>query len=424
MLNIIVNYSELCLSLIPKIFVKPLENKKMYKRVQEFLQKEISDIREAGLYKNERIIVSPQGADIKVSTGADVLNFCANNYLGLSNHPQLVKAAKDAMDSHGYGMSSVRFICGTQDLHKKLEQKVADFFGTEDTILYAACFDANGGVFEPLLNEQDAIISDSLNHASIIDGVRLCKAQRYRYENANMQDLEEQLKLAQAQRFRLIVTDGVFSMDGNVAPMDKIVELAEKYDAMVMVDECHSAGVVGKTGRGVTEQFNVRGKVEIITGTLGKAFGGAIGGFTTGKKEIIELLRQRSRPYLFSNSIPPSVANAGIRMFEMMDETSELQDKLHRNTDYFVEKMKAAGFDLKPTKSAICAVMLYDAKLSQDFAAKLLEEGIYVIGFYYPVVPKGQARIRVQLSAAHETAHLDKAVAAFTKVGKELGVLK
>ncbi|MBN2682331.1 MAG: glycine C-acetyltransferase [Bacteroidales bacterium] len=396
----------------------------MYKRVQEFLQKEISDIREAGLYKNERIIVSPQGADIKVSTGADVLNFCANNYLGLSNHPQLVKAAKDAMDSHGYGMSSVRFICGTQDLHKKLEQKVADFFGTEDTILYAACFDANGGVFEPLLNEQDAIISDSLNHASIIDGVRLCKAQRYRYENANMQDLEEQLKLAQAQRFRLIVTDGVFSMDGNVAPMDKIVELAEKYDAMVMVDECHSAGVVGKTGRGVTEQFNVRGKVEIITGTLGKAFGGAIGGFTTGKKEIIELLRQRSRPYLFSNSIPPSVANAGIRMFEMMDETSELQDKLHRNTDYFVEKMKAAGFDLKPTKSAICAVMLYDAKLSQDFAAKLLEEGIYVIGFYYPVVPKGQARIRVQLSAAHETAHLDKAVAAFTKVGKELGVLK
>jgi glycine C-acetyltransferase len=410
--------------LVSKIFVKPLETKKMYKRVQDFLQKEISDIREAGLYKNERIIVSPQGADIKVSTGADVLNFCANNYLGLSNHPQLVKAAKEAMDSHGYGMSSVRFICGTQDLHKKLEQKIADFFGTEDTILYAACFDANGGVFEPLLNEQDAIISDSLNHASIIDGVRLCKAQRYRYENANMQDLEEQLKLAQAQRFRLIVTDGVFSMDGNVAPMDKIVALAEKYDAMVMVDECHSAGVVGKTGRGVTEQFNVRGKVEIITGTLGKAFGGAIGGFTTGKKEIIELLRQRSRPYLFSNSIPPSVANAGIRMFEMMDETSELQDKLHKNTDYFVAKMTAAGFDLKPTKSAICAVMLYDAKLSQDFAAKLLGEGIYVIGFYYPVVAKGQARIRVQLSAAHETAHLDKAVAAFTKVGKELGVLK
>lgn len=396
----------------------------MYKRVQDFLQNEISDIREAGLYKNERIIVSSQGAEIRISTGKDVLNFCANNYLGLSNHPELVKAAKEALDSHGYGMSSVRFICGTQDLHKKLEQKIADFFGTEDTILYAACFDANGGVFEPLLNEQDAILSDSLNHASIIDGVRLCKAQRYRYQNADMEDLEEQLKLAQAQRFRLIVTDGVFSMDGNVAPMDKIVALAEKYDAMVMIDECHSAGVVGDTGRGVTEKFNVRGKVEIITGTLGKAFGGAIGGFTTGKKEIIELLRQRSRPYLFSNSIPPSVANAGIRMFEMMDETSELQDKLHKNTDYFMEKMTAAGFDLKPTKSAICAVMLYDAKLSQDFAAKLLEEGIYVIGFYYPVVAKGQARIRVQLSAAHETKHLDKAVAAFIKVGKELSVIK
>ncbi len=396
----------------------------MYTRVQDHLQKEIAGIKEAGLYKNERIITTPQDADIKVSTGEDVLNFCANNYLGLSNHPELVKAAKEALDSHGYGMSSVRFICGTQDLHKALEKKIADFFGTEDTILYAACFDANGGVFEPLLSEEDAIISDSLNHASIIDGVRLCKAQRYRYKNADMADLEEQLKKAQDQRFRIVVTDGVFSMDGNVAPMDKIVALAEKYDAMVMVDECHSAGVVGDTGRGVTELFNIRGKVEIITGTLGKAFGGAIGGFTTGKKEIIEILRQRSRPYLFSNSIPPMVANAGIRMFEMMDETSALQDKLHSNTDYFVAKMKDAGFDIKPTKSAICAVMLYDAKLSQEFAAKLLDEGIYVIGFYYPVVPKGEARIRVQLSAAHETAHLDKCVNAFVKVGKELGVLQ
>ena len=396
----------------------------MYTKVQNHLQKEIAGIKEAGLYKNERIITTPQSADIKVSTGEDVLNFCANNYLGLSNHPELVKAAKEALDSHGYGMSSVRFICGTQDLHKALEKKIADFFGTEDTILYAACFDANGGVFEPLLSEEDAIISDSLNHASIIDGVRLCKAQRYRYKNADMADLEEQLKKAQDQRFRIVVTDGVFSMDGNVAPMDKIVALAEKYDAMVMVDECHSAGVVGDTGRGVTELFNIRGKVEIITGTLGKAFGGAIGGFTTGKKEIIEILRQRSRPYLFSNSIPPMVANAGIRMFEMMDETSALQDKLHSNTDYFVAKMKDAGFDIKPTKSAICAVMLYDAKLSQEFAAKLLDEGIYVIGFYYPVVPKDQARIRVQLSAAHETAHLDKCVNAFVKVGKELGVLQ
>ncbi len=395
----------------------------MYENLQKHLQKEITDIKEAGLFKGERIITTPQGADIKVSTGEDVLNFCANNYLGLSNNPELVKAAHEGLDSHGYGMSSVRFICGTQDLHKKLEAKVAEFFGTEDTILYAACFDANGGVFEPLFNENDAIISDSLNHASIIDGVRLCKAQRYRYENANIEDLEIQLKKAQAQRYRIIVTDGVFSMDGNVAPIDKIVELAQKYDAIVMVDECHSAGVVGKTGRGVTELFDVRGKVEIITGTLGKAFGGAIGGFTTGKKEIIEILRQRSRPYLFSNSIPPLVANAGIRMFEMMAETSALQEKLHSNTDYFMKKMSAIGFDLKPTKSAICAVMLYDAKLSQDFAAELLKEGIYVIGFYYPVVAKGQARIRVQLSAAHETEHLDKAVAAFTKVGKKLGVI-
>lgn len=396
----------------------------MYNKFQEFLTKEISDIREAGLYKNERVIITPQGAEIKVSGGAEVLNFCANNYLGLSNNPKLIQAAKEALDTHGYGLSSVRFICGTQDLHKALEAKIAEYFGTEDTILYAACFDANGGVFEPLLGEEDAIISDSLNHASIIDGVRLCKAQRYRYANSDMADLEEQLKLAQAQRFRLIVTDGVFSMDGNVAQMDKIHELALKYDAMIMIDECHSAGVVGETGRGVTELFNLRGKIEIITGTLGKAFGGAIGGFTTGKKEIIEMLRQRSRPYLFSNSIPPVVAAAGIKMFDMMAETNELQDRLHENTAYFVKKMVDAGFDIKPTRSAICAVMLYDAKLSQDMAAKLLGEGIYVIGFYYPVVPKGQARIRVQISAAHTREHLDKCITAFTKVGKELGVLK
>ncbi len=396
----------------------------MYQSIQKHLQKELDSIKSAGLYKDERVITSAQGALINVSTGQEVLNFCANNYLGLSNNPKLVKAAKEALDERGYGMSSVRFICGTQDIHKELEQKIADFFGTEDTILYAAAFDANGGVFEPLLTAEDAIISDSLNHASIIDGVRLCKAARYRYENANMEDLEAKLIEAQQHRFRLVVTDGVFSMDGNVAPMDKIVELANKYDAMVMVDECHSAGVVGKTGRGVTELFDIKGELEIITGTLGKAFGGAIGGFTTGKKEIIEMLRQRSRPYLFSNSLPPVVVNAGIKMFEMMDETNELQEKLHSNTDYFMEKMLAVGFDIKPTKSAICAVMLYDAKLSQDFAAKLLDEGVYVIGFYFPVVPKGQARIRVQLSAAHKPEHLDKAIAAFTKVGKELGVLK
>lgn len=396
----------------------------MYDRLQAHLQKELADIREAGLYKNERVIVTPQGAEIKVSSGAEVLNFCANNYLGLSNNPKLIAAAKEALDSHGYGLSSVRFICGTMDLHKKLEARIAEFFGTEDTILYAACFDANGGIFEPLLGEDDAIISDSLNHASIIDGVRLCKAVRYRYANADMAELEEQLKLAQAQRFRLIVTDAVFSMDGNVAKMDEIYALAQKYDAMIMIDECHSAGVVGETGRGVTELYNLRGKVEIITGTLGKAFGGAIGGFTTGKKEIIELLRQRSRPYLFSNSIPPLVAAAGIKMFDMMGETNELQDRLHENTKYFLQKMTEAGFDLKPTKSAIVAVMLYDAKLSQDMAAKLLGEGIYVIGFYFPVVPKGQARIRVQVSAAHTREHLDKCIAAFTKVGKELGVLK
>ncbi len=396
----------------------------MYDRLQAHLQKELADIREAGLYKNERVIITPQGAEIKVSSGAEVLNFCANNYLGLSNNPKLIAAAKEALDSHGYGLSSVRFICGTMDLHKQLEAKIAEFFGTEDTILYAACFDANGGIFEPLLGEDDAIISDSLNHASIIDGVRLCKAQRYRYNNADMAELEEQLKLAQAQRFRLIVTDAVFSMDGNVAKMDEIYALAQKYDAMIMIDECHSAGVVGETGRGVTELYNLRGKVEIITGTLGKAFGGAIGGFTTGKKEIIELLRQRSRPYLFSNSIPPLVAAAGIKMFDMMSETNELQDRLHENTKYFVKKMVDAGFDIKPTKSAIVAVMLYDAKLSQEMAAKLLGEGIYVIGFYYPVVAKGQARIRVQVSAAHTREHLDKCINAFTKVGKELGVLK
>ncbi len=396
----------------------------MYTDYKLFLGKTIEEIREAGLYKNERVIVSPQGAEITLNTGQKVLNFCANNYLGLSANAKLVEAAKTALETHGYGMSSVRFICGTGDLHKELERKLADFFGTEDTILYAACFDANGGVFEPLLSEEDAIISDSLNHASIIDGVRLCKAQRYRYANADMKDLEEQLKAAQAQRFRLIVTDGVFSMDGNVAPLDRIYELANKYNAMVMVDECHSAGVVGETGRGITELFNLKGKIEIITGTLGKAFGGAIGGFTTGKKEIIEMLRQRSRPYLFSNAIPPLVAAAGIRMLEMMTETNELQDKLHHNTKYFMEKMLKAGFDIKPTQSAICAVMLYDAKLSQEMAAKLLNEGIYVTGFYYPVVPKDKARIRVQLSAAHEPEHLDKAIAAFTKVGRELGVLK
>ena len=394
-----------------------------YTKFQTFLREELSNIQSAGLYKKERIIVSPQSAAIQIGEGQEVLNFCANNYLGLSDNEELIQAAKDALNSRGYGMSSVRFICGTQDLHKELEASISNFFGTEDAILYAACFDANGGVFEPLLNEQDAIISDSLNHASIIDGVRLCKAVRYRYANADMADLEKQLQLAQAQRFRVIVTDGVFSMDGNVAPMDKIRELADKYDAMIMVDESHSAGVVGRTGRGTTELYNLIGKVEILTGTLGKAFGGAIGGFTTGKKEIIDILRQRSRPYLFSNSIPPMIAAAGIKMFELIDKTNILQDKLHDNTTYFVEKLKAVGFDIKPTQSAICAVMLYDAKLSQDMAAKLQDEGIYVTGFYYPVVPKDQARIRVQISAAHEKEHLDKCIAAFTKIGKELGVI-
>ena len=396
----------------------------MYKDFQNYLTSELKAIEEAGLYKNERIIVTPQRAAIKVKSGEDVINFCANNYLGLSDSPVLIEAAKKALDERGFGMSSVRFICGTQDLHKELEQKIAEFFGTEDTILYAACFDANGGLFEPLLGEQDAIISDALNHASIIDGVRLCKAQRFRYANADMADLERCLKEAQSCRFRIIATDGVFSMDGNVAPVDEIYKLAEKYNAMVMVDESHSAGVVGKTGRGTTELYNLRGKVEILTGTLGKSFGGAVGGFTTGKREIIAMLRQRSRPYLFSNSIPPMVAAAGCAMFDMMARTNELQDKLHANTDYFVAKMKEAGFDIKPTQSAICAVMLYDAKLSQIMAAKLLEEGIYVTGFYYPVVPKSQARIRVQVSAGHQREHLDKCIAAFTKVGKELGVIK
>ena len=395
----------------------------MYNIFQKHLTEQIDEIKAAGTYKNERILISSQFSKIKINTGKEVLNFCANNYLGLANNNELANAAIHCLQNRGYGMASVRFICGTSDLHKKLEEKIANFFGTEDTILYAACFDANGGVFEPLFTEDDVIISDALNHASIIDGVRLCKAQRLRYANADMSDLEKQLQEAQKYRFRLVVTDGVFSMDGNVAPLTAILDLAAKYGAMVMVDESHSAGVVGKTGRGVTELYNCRGKVEIITGTLGKAFGGAIGGFTTGKKEVIEILRQRSRPYLFSNSIPPMVAAAGIRMFELMDETNELQDKLHANTDYFISRMKSAGFDIKPTKSAICAVMIYDAALASKFADRLLEEGIYVIGFSYPVVPKDQARIRVQLSAAHETEQLDKAIAAFIKVGKELKIL-
>lgn len=396
----------------------------MYTEFQKHLQTTLQDIKDAGLYKNERIIITPQSSAIKVEGGKDVINFCANNYLGLADSKELIQAAKDRMDERGYGMASVRFICGTQDTHKQLEKAISDFFGTEDTILYAACFDANGGLFEPLLTDQDAIISDALNHASIIDGVRLCKAVRYRYANGDMADLEEQLKKAQAQRFRIIATDGVFSMDGNVCPLDKIYELAQKYDAMVMVDESHSAGVVGKTGHGVTEQFSLRGKIEVLTGTLGKAFGGSVGGFTTGRKEIIDLLRQRSRPYLFSNSIPPMIAAAGLKTFEILTRSNELQDRLHANTDYFVSKMKEAGFDIKPTQSAICAVMLYDARLSQEFAAALQNEGIYVTGFYYPVVPQGQARIRVQLSAAHTREQLDKGVAAFVKVGKALGVLK
>jgi glycine C-acetyltransferase len=395
----------------------------MYGKMKEHLQQTLKEIREAGLYKEERLIESPQAAAIQVA-GKEVLNFCANNYLGLSNNPRLIEGAKKMMDRRGYGMSSVRFICGTQDIHKELEAAISHFFKTEDTILYAACFDANGGVFEPLLTEEDAIISDALNHASIIDGVRLCKAKRYRYANADMEDLERQLQAAQEQRFRIVVTDGVFSMDGNVAPMDKICDLAEKYDAMVMVDESHSAGVVGKTGRGVSEFYNTYGRVDIYTGTLGKAFGGAMGGFTTGRKEIIDLLRQRSRPYLFSNSLAPGIIGASLEVFKMLDESNELHDRLVENVTYFRDKMMASGFDIKPTQSAICAVMLYDAPLSQRFAARLQDEGIYVTGFYYPVVPKGQARIRVQISAGHNREQLDKCIAAFIKVGKELGVLQ
>ena len=391
--------------------------------MKEHLSQTLAEIREAGLYKEERLIETPQRAAIEVK-GKTVLNFCANNYLGLSDHPRLIEASKRMMDKRGFGMSSVRFICGTQDIHKELEEAISKYFKTEDTILYAACFDANGGVFEPLFTEEDAIISDALNHASIIDGVRLCKAKRYRYANADMNELEKCLQEAQAQRFRIIVTDGVFSMDGNVAPMDKICDLAEKYDALVMVDESHSAGVVGKTGRGVSEFFNTYGRVDIYTGTLGKAFGGALGGFTTGRREIIDLLRQRSRPYLFSNSLAPCIIGASLEVFKMLDESNELHDRLVENVTYFRDKMMAAGFDIKPTQSAICAVMLYDAKLSQVFHAKMQEEGIYVTGFYYPVVPKGQARIRVQLSAGHKREHLDKCIEAFIKVGKELGVLK
>ena len=395
----------------------------MYGNFKEFLEQELQSIKDAGLYKTERVICSPQRAEIEVA-GKECLNFCANNYLGLSDNPRLIEAAKSAMDSRGYGMSSVRFICGCQDIHKQLEKAIADYFGTEDTILYAACFDANGGVFEPLFTEQDAIISDALNHASIIDGVRLCKAVRYRYANADMDSLEDCLKRAQAQRFRIICTDGVFSMDGNAAPLDQICELAERYHALVMVDECHSAGVLGATGRGITELYNLRGKVDIITGTLGKAFGGAVGGFTTGRKEIIDMLRQRSRPYLFSNSLPPAVVGAGIELFKMLEESNEHHDRLVANVEYFRSKMIEAGFDIKPTDSAICAVMLYDAKLSQDFAAALQQRGVFVTGFYYPVVPKGLARIRVQVSAGHTTEQLQRCVDAFVEVGKELNVLK
>lgn len=397
----------------------------MYGAFQQHLQAELDAIHEAGLYKKERIIVTPQDAVIRLEDGKEVINFCANNYLGLSSHPRVVAAAKRAIDTHGFGMSSVRFICGTQDIHKELEARIADFYGTEDTILYAAAFDANGGVFEPLLGEQDAIISDSLNHASIIDGVRLCKARRYRYANNNMAELEEQLIKAREEgaRFILIVTDGVFSMDGYVAQLDKICDLADKYNAMTMTDECHAAGFIGKTGRGVPEYCNVMGRVDIITGTLGKALGGAMGGYTTGRKEIIEILRQRSRPYLFSNSLAPSIVGASIEVFNMLTETTELRDKLEANVKRFKAGMKAAGFDFKDGDSAIVPIMLYDAKLSQAMADKLIQEGIYVIGFFYPVVPKDQARIRVQLSAAHEFEHIDKAIAAFTKVGKELGVL-
>ena len=395
----------------------------MYGKIKEYLQRELADIKAAGLYKTERVIASPQRAEIEVA-GRSVLNFCANNYLGLSDDERLIEAAKRAMDERGFGMSSVRFICGCQDIHKELERAIADYFGTEDTILYAACFDANGGFLEPLFTEQDAIISDALNHASIIDGVRLSKAVRYRYANADMEALEDCLKRAQAQRFRVICTDGVFSMDGNAAPLDEICRLARQYDALVMVDECHSAGVLGATGRGITELYDLRGEVDILTGTLGKAFGGAVGGFTTGRREIIDMLRQRSRPYLFSNSLPPAVVGAGIELFKILGQSNELHDRLVTNVEHFRAGMMAAGFDIKPTQSAICAVMLYDAKLSQDFAARLQEEGVFVTGFYYPVVPKGQARIRVQVSAGHTVEQLDRCIAAFVKVGRELNVLQ
>ena len=395
----------------------------MYGKIKEYLQRELADIKAAGLYKTERVIASPQRAEIEVA-GRSVLNFCANNYLGLSDDERLIEAAKRAMDERGFGMSSVRFICGCQDIHKELERAIADYFGTEDTILYAACFDANGGVFEPLFTEQDAIISDALNHASIIDGVRLSKAVRYRYANADMEALEDCLKRAQAQRFRVICTDGVFSMDGNAAPLDEICRLARQYDALVMVDECHSAGVLGATGRGITELYDLRGEVDILTGTLGKAFGGAVGGFTTGRREIIDMLRQRSRPYLFSNSLPPAVVGAGIELFKILGQSNELHDRLVANVEHFRAGMMAAGFDIKPTQSAIRAVMLYDAKLSQDFAARLQEEGVFVTGFYSPVVPKGQARIRVQVSAGHTVEQLDRCIAAFVKVGRELNVLQ
>lgn len=396
----------------------------MYKTLKPALEKELAGIKDAGLYKEERIITTPQAADIKISTGQEVINFCANNYLGLSSHPKVVAAAKAAIDSHGYGMSSVRFICGTQDVHKELEAKLSTFLGTEDTILYAAAFDANGGVFEPLFTAEDAIISDELNHASIIDGVRLCKAQRFRYKNADMADLEAQLQAAAGARHKIIVTDGAFSMDGSVAPLDQICDLADKYEALVMIDESHCSGFIGKTGRGTHELFNVIDRVDIITGTLGKALGGASGGFTSGKKEIIDMLRQRSRPYLFSNTLAPAIAGASVAVLDMLSETTELRDKLESNTKYFREKMTEAGFDIKPGFHPIVPVMLYDAKLAQAFASKMLAEGIYVIGFYYPVVPQGKARIRVQISAGHELEHLDKAITAFTKVGKELGVIK
>jgi glycine C-acetyltransferase len=396
----------------------------MYGKMKDFLSNELTNIEKEGIFKRERIIITPQGAEVKVNSGAEVVIMCANNYLGLSSHPDVIKAAKDTLDSHGFGMSSVRFICGTQDIHKTLEQKIADFYGTEDTILYAAAFDANGGVFEPLFGPEDAIISDELNHASIIDGIRLCKAQRYRYKHSDMADLEEQLIKAQDQRFRIIVTDGVFSMDGDIAKLDKICDLAEKYDALVMTDECHSAGFIGKTGRGVPEYCDVMGRVDIITGTLGKALGGAMGGYTTGRKEVIEMLRQRSRPYLFSNSLAPSIVGAAIKVFDILSSTTELRDRLEENTKYFKKAIIEAGFDIVEGDSPIVPIMLYDAALSQKFADMLLKEGVYAIGFFYPVVPKGKARIRTQISAAHTKENLDKAIAAFIKVGKELGVIK